>query len=120
MQWLARRSHKPLMWVRFPPVPFMQKEREDKRMDNYLIFLLGFSVQLRDRRDGEEKTDFVVLAYPGEHPDDLRDATVEAAARYNALGYDVMGIKHQESKVVEMDIKKEYQSARTTEEYWNE
>lgn len=89
-------------------------------MDNYLIFLLGFSVKLRDRRDGVVKQDFTILAYPGEHPDDLRDATVEAAARYNALGYDVIEIKHQESKVVEMDIKKEYKSARTTEEYWNE
>lgn len=89
-------------------------------MDNYLIFLLGFSVELRDKRNGEEKRDFVIMAYPGEHPEDLQDAKREATKRYEELGYEVLTIAHKESKVVEMDLENEYNSARTTEEYWNE
>ena len=83
----------------------------------YLLFLLGFEVSLRDRRNGEIKGGFIVVPCPEEHPDDLGAAEKTIRNYYACLGYDVMEIRYQESKVKELDIKAEYDAAPTTAQY---
>ena len=86
----------------------------------YLVFLLGFEVSIRDRRNGEVESGFIVMPFPEAEPGDL-DAANEVIERYyRNLGYDVMEIKYQKSKVVEMDIQKEYEAAPTAEQYYEE
>ena len=86
----------------------------------YLLYLLGFEVELRDRRSGEKESGFIIVPFPGEHPDDLADVHPAIKNRYDRLGYDVLEIKHQESKVVELDVENEYSAAPTTEQYYEE
>lgn len=83
----------------------------------YLLYLLGFEVTLQDRRSGEIESGFIIVPFPGEHPDDLADVHPVIRNRYDYLGYDVLGIKHKESKVVELDVENEYSAAPTTEQY---
>lgn len=84
----------------------------------YLIFMLGFEVSLEDRRSGEIEGDFIVIPYPGEHKEDLQDAADAIRKYYGRLGYDVKEIKHQESRVKELDLKKEYDAAQNIAEYF--
>lgn len=83
----------------------------------YLLFLLGFEVALKDRRTGETEAGFIIVPFPGEHPDDLADVHPVIKNHYDRLGYDVAGITHQESKVKEIDLTAEYDAAPTTEVY---
>lgn len=83
----------------------------------YLLFLLGFEVTLRDRRNGETQSSFIVIPSPEEHPDDLEAANTIIKKYYGGLGYDVTGIKYQESKVKELDLKAEYEAAQSAAEY---
>ena len=83
----------------------------------YLLFLLGFEVTIRDRRTGETEERFIVTPCPDECPDDLADADKVIRNYYGCMGYDVMEIKYQESKVKEMDLKAEYDAAPTTAQY---
>lgn len=86
-------------------------------MQKYLLFLLGFEVTLEDRRTGETGSGFIIVPYPGEHPDDLADVHPAIKNHYDRLGYDVKEIKHQESKVEEIDLKEAYATAQTTAAY---
>lgn len=86
-------------------------------MQKYLLFLLGFDVTLQDRRTGEDAEDFIVIPYPGEHPDDLADVHPVIKHYYDNLGYDVKEIKHQESEIREIDLKAAYATAPTTAAY---
>lgn len=83
----------------------------------YLLFLLGFEVRVRDRRTGNEENEFMIVTAPEEHPDDLEDVCKEIRNNYGCLGYDVLEIKHQESKVKELDLKAEYEAAPTKTQY---
>lgn len=97
------------------------KEREGKQMEQkYLLFLLGFEVALEDRRTGDTEEGFIIVPYPGEHPDDLADVHPAIKKHYDRLGYAVKEIKHQESKVVELDLQNEYTAAPTTAQYAEE
>ena len=69
----------------------------------YLLFLLGFEVTLRDRRNGKTEGGFIIIPSPEEHPDDLEGANKVIRNYYNSNGNDVEEIKYQESKVKEMD-----------------
>lgn len=86
----------------------------------YLIFLLGFEVTLRDRRNEEVKGDFTVVAFPEEHPEGLEDAYDTISKNYGRLGFDVLEIKHQKSKVLELDLMADYEASPTLAEYWEE
>lgn len=86
-------------------------------MQQYLLFLLGFEVTLEDRRTGEQESSFIIVPFPGEHPDDLADVHPAIKNHYNNLGYNVKEIKHQESKVKVIDLKAEYDAAQTTAAY---
>ena len=83
----------------------------------YLLFLLGFEVSLQDRRNGAEEEGFIVVPSPEEHPEDLAAADKTIRNYYACLGYDVMEIRYQESKVKEMDLIVEYAAAPTTAQY---
>lgn len=83
----------------------------------YLVFLLGFTVRLRDRRNKEETEGFLIVPYPEEHPDDLADVHPLIKDHYNRLGYTVLEITHKESKAIELDLQKEYNSIPTTNLY---
>lgn len=83
----------------------------------YLVFLLGFTVRLRDRRNKEETEGFLIVPYPEEHPDDLDDANETIRNHFGRLGYDVLEITHDESKVIELNLQKEYNSIPTTKLY---
>lgn len=83
----------------------------------YLLLLMGFEVSLIDRRNGELEGGFIVVPFPEEYPEDLEDAYNEIRKYYGNLGYDVKEIKHQASKVKELDLKAEYDKAPTMEQY---
>ena len=83
----------------------------------YLVFLLGFEVRLRDRRNKEETEGFLVVPYPEEHPEELVTANETIKHHFGRLGYDVLEIKHKESKVIAMDLMEQYNSIPTTAEY---
>ena len=85
-----------------------------------LLFLLGFEVSVQDRRNGEVEYGFIIIPFAEKEPDELDVATDAILNHYNGLGYDVMEIKYQKSKVVELDVKKEYDAAPTTEQYYEE
>lgn len=86
-------------------------------MQKYLLFLLGFEVTLKDRRTGETESSFIIVPFPGEHPEDLADVHPVIKNHYDRLGYTVQEIKHQESKVKEIDLKTAYDAAPTAEAY---
>ena len=86
-------------------------------MQKYLLFLLGFEVTLKDRRTGETESSFIIVPFPGEHPDDLADVHPVIKNHYDRLGYNVENIRHRESKVKEIDLAAEYDAAQTTEAY---
>lgn len=65
----------------------------------YLMFLFGFEVVLRDRRDGQEMEGFIVIPFPEKHPEELKDTHDTIKRYYGRLGFDVEGIEHQESRV---------------------
>lgn len=83
----------------------------------YLIFLLGFEVSIIDRRTGELEGGFIVVPFPEEHPEELKDAHDAIKAYYGRLGYEVKEIKHQESRVKELDLVAEYDAATNTAAY---
>ena len=83
----------------------------------YLLFLLGFEVSLRDRRNGEANEGFIVVPSPEEHPEDLDGAKIIIRNHYGRLGFDVTEIRYKESKVKEMDLLAEYEAAPTTAQY---
>lgn len=83
----------------------------------YILFLLGFNVKLRDRRTGDEETEFMIVTAPEEHPDELEEAYEVIRRNYGGLGYDVLEIEYQESKVKELDLKAEYDAAQTKKEW---
>ena len=74
-------------------------------------------MKLRDRRTGEEETDFMIVTVPEKHPDELREAYDAIRTNYRLLGYDVLEIEYQESKVKELDLKAEYDAAQTKKEW---
>ena len=88
--------------------------------EKYLIFLLGFAVALQDRRTKEMEGGFIVIPFPEEEPADLDDAEKVIHRHYSRLGYDVKEIIYHKSKVLELDVKKEYDAAPTTEQYYEE
>ena len=83
----------------------------------YLLFLLGFEVSLRDRRNGAAEEGFTVVTSLEEHPDDLAAADKAIRNYYGRRGFDVMEIRYKESKVKEMDLLAEYDAAPTTAQY---
>ena len=82
-------------------------------MQKYLLFLLGFSVKLKDRRTGDTEEGFIIIPFP----EDLEDAHAAIKSHYSRLGYDASDITYQESKVKEIDLAAEYDAAPTTEAY---
>lgn len=88
-------------------------------MENkYLLFLLGFKVKLIDRRNQEEADGFIVVPYPEEHPEDLKDAQDIIKKHYGRLGFGVQEITHQESRVKEIDLVAEYDAAPNTDAFY--
>lgn len=83
----------------------------------FLLFLLGFEVTLEDRRTGDTEEGFIIVPYPEEHPEDLADVRPIIKNHYDRLGYKVKEIKHQESKVKEIDLVEEYAAASEVVEY---
>jgi len=94
----------------------LQAER-GRAMQKYLLFLLGFSVKLKDRRTGDTEEGFIIIPFPEEHPEDLEDAHAAIESHYSRLGYDASDITYQESKVKEIDLAAEYDAAQTTAAY---
>lgn len=86
-------------------------------MQKCLLFFLGFDVIVEDRRTGKQEEAFIIIPFPGEHPDDLADVHPVIKNHYDRLGYNVENIRHRESKVKEIDLKAEYDAAPTTEAY---
>ena len=84
----------------------------------FLLFLLGFKVTLQDRRNKEQEDGFIVVPYAGKHPDDLEEAHDAIKAHYNRLGYSVLEIEHQESKVKEIDLVTEYDATPKTDAFY--
>lgn len=88
-------------------------------MENkYLLFLLGFKVKLIDRRNQEEADGFIVVPYQEEHPEDLEDAQDIIKKHYGRLGFNVQEITHQESRVKEIDLVAEYDTAPNTDAFY--
>ena len=88
-------------------------------MENkYLLFLLGFKVKLIDRRNQEEADGFIVVPYPEEHTEDLEDAQDIIKKHYGRLGFNVQEITHQESRVKEIDLVAEYDTAPNTDVFY--
>lgn len=85
--------------------------------NKYLIFLLGFEVSMVDRRTREQASSFIVVPSPEEFPEELKDVYDAIKGYYSRLGYEVKEIRHQESKVKELDLIAEYNTAPTTAEY---
>lgn len=77
----------------------------------FLIYLLGFDVVLQDRRDGEEKSDFIVIPCPEEHPESLEDITKIIKKQFAYIGYEVKEIEFKASKYKEMNLIEEYNTA---------
>lgn len=86
-------------------------------MQKYLLFLLGFSVKLKDRRTGDTEEGFIIIPFPEEHPKYLEDARTAIKSHYSRLGYDASDITYQESKIREIDLKAAYATAPTTAAY---
>lgn len=86
-------------------------------MQKYILFLLGFDVTVEDRRTGKQEEAFIIVPFPGEHPDDLADVHPVIKNHYDRLGYNVENIRHRESKVKEIDLAAEYDAAQTTAAY---
>lgn len=77
----------------------------------FLIYLLGFNVVLSDRRNGEEKSDFIVIPCPEEHPESLEDIKQIIKKQYAYIGYGVKEIEYKTSKCKEMNLIEEYNTA---------
>lgn len=84
----------------------------------YLIFLLGFDVLLRDRRNNEETDGFIVVPFPEEHPEDLDDAKELIKKHYGRLGFDVKEVHHRDSHVKAIDLAAEYNAAPNTDTFY--
>lgn len=89
-------------------------------MDKYLLFLMAFDVTVEDLRDGQEKSSLTILPFPNEVPEDLKDAKDIIKQKYERLGYRVKEAEHIETKVVELEITKMYEQAKTADEYYGE
>ena len=83
----------------------------------YILFLLGFDITLEDRRTGETEEAFIIIPFPGEHPEDTEDAHAVIKEYYSRLGYNVANMRYRESKVKEIDLAAEYDAAQTTAAY---
>lgn len=80
-------------------------------MQKYILFLLGFDVIVEDRRTEKQEEAFIIVPFPGEHPDDLADVHPVIKKHYDRLGYNVENIRYRESKVKEIDLAAEYDAA---------
>ncbi len=83
----------------------------------YLLFLLGFEVELIDRRNMEKTEGFIVVPCPEEFPEDLETATTSIKKHYGHLGYDVEEITYKDSRVKEIDLIAEYKAAPGTDKF---
>ncbi|MBR5278035.1 MAG: hypothetical protein IKU23_02080 [Clostridia bacterium] len=86
----------------------------------YILFLLGFDVTLEDRRTGETEEEFIIIPFPGEHPEDTADAHAVIREYYSRLGYNASNMRYRESRVKEIDLAAAYDEAQTTETYYAE
>lgn len=86
--------------------------------EKYLLFLLGFNVLLRDRRNNEETDGFIVVPFPEEHPEDLDDAKELIKKHYSRLGFDVKEVHHQDTHVKAIDLVAEYDAAPNTDTFY--
>jgi hypothetical protein len=59
----------------------------------------------------------MIVSAPEEHPDELEEAYEVIRKNYGCLGYDVLEIEYQESKVKELDLQAEYDAAPTKKEW---
>lgn len=86
--------------------------------EKYLLFLLGFDVLLRDRRNNEETDGFIVVPFPEEHPEDPDDAKELIKRHYGRLGFDVKEVHYRDSHVKEIDLVAEYDTAPNTDTFY--
>lgn len=59
-----------------------------------------------------------MVPYPEEHPEDLEDAQDIIKKHYGRLGFNVQEITHQESRVKEIDLVAEYDTAPNTDAFY--
>lgn len=87
------------------------------KQNECVMFLAGVTAKLKDRRDGTEKREFMILPFLDELPEWTQNERQKIYEKYDGLGYELIDVVYEEIKVAELDLMELYTAAPTTEEY---